>query len=193
MTVDHRISSKQGLSSNYEANKLTNNLAKIILFDDLRGRILDYFSSYTGGDPSRRDLIDFLDILSIKLESILYAEEEQVGKHLVQHPAVYCLIYLADLLRDLENGKTAELFKPYPFGATATLRSAEQRDYEVLEAAILISQKAFNLRSETAAAKLVSEKLNKAGRKRRNGLPYTPEFLRKLRHRTRKQTPSKRR
>jgi hypothetical protein len=162
-----------------------NSLAKEVLFDNFYKKLSTCFEQNEGVPPTRNNIIRLLEMLSSSLDPIL-ANEVSDGEISIQHPAVELLIYLTDILRDLNNGKTSETFKPSPFGATASLTEAEAKEYQLLEEALLITQVAHNLRSRSEAAKFLAKKLKIAGSRRRSGDLYSAEFLRKLRYRPRK-------
>lgn len=170
-------------------------LAKEILFDDFQKKIRNCFLSNDKIPATRKNIIQLLDTLVSSLDHILYVNQKsQSGDeyYIAEHPTVTLLAELSDLFRDLDNGKTCEVFRPNPYGATASLSLSEQREHELLATALLIAQRAYEQPTKMATAVLVAKKLNKAGWKRRNGTKYTADFIRKLPHRNRKQIPIKR-
>lgn len=184
-----------GIKPSTSMSPSKNSLAKEILFDDFQKNMRSCFLSDDKIPATRKNIIQLLDTLILSLNPILDVARNSPDsgeKYTVEHPTVTLLGELSDMFHDLDNGKTCELFRPNPYGATASLTFSEQREHELLATAILIAQRAYKQPTKMAAADLLAKKLKKAGWKRRNGAQYTADFLRKLPHRSRKQTPIKR-
>jgi len=99
------------------------------------------------------------------------------------HPAMTLLARTIDAFKDLDFARTADVFKPYAFGAGATLPLAQRGQLHALTEALFIIQRSKNVRSFMQAAEILEKMLRKAGIKDHKGHFYTKDFLRRLPHR----------
>lgn len=124
-------------------------------------------------------------LLNIILEWLGPAMEINIGMvaenipAVTDHESISLLINFVDALKDLDNGKTHEAFKPCPYGSTASLTNAERKRDDALVEAVRIIEWAEGLNSRSEAEAIFEERLAKVGALRRNK-PITAKILKSL-------------
>ena len=109
----------------------------------------------------------------------------------IDHDSINLLIDFVDALKDLDNGKTHEAFKPNPCGSTASLTTAERKRDDALVELVRIIESAEGLNSRSEAEAILEKRLDKAGALRRNK-PITAKILKSLSDRNkRRKVPHK--
>ena len=137
---------------------------------------------------NRTNVIGVLEVLVEHLGPLLEEPLVQDEAHevVVEHTAVYQLRALAAALRDLDIGRTDQIFDAYEHGANATLPWDVRESDAALIEALGIYQRKYKLTQIDAATKLAKDLT--ANGFRRRGKTLSGESLQRLKYPSAKRT-----
>ncbi len=158
-------------------------IAKSAILDQLISKLGNLYVGDQKKSLTRGDVIALLEVLVGSLRPFM---SEVIGGQcdnivvVSDHPAVEKLDQFVGLLKDLDRGKSPELFMPAPHASPAALSSSDQKNVETWIEALRVMLISKKFKNKTEAAKSLASLLNTIGCRTSRGDLITADYLRRL-------------